>query len=137
MKKVWISIVALVVVLAVVFALKGGISGKTYRDGTYEGAYESSDGQRTSVTLTIKDNKIVDCKLNARDALGNVKDENYGKGGTAEDFRRAQLSVREMKKYPDMLLETQDIDKMDALSGATVTFKAMQIAVHEALKKAR
>ena len=42
-----------------------------------------------------------------------------------------------MKKYPDMLIETQGVDKMDSISGASVTYKAMQIAVHEALNKAR
>ena len=133
MKKALILIAVLAVIGGGVFAMKDKIFGVTYRDGVYEGEYQADDGENTKVILTLKDNRIVACVLEARDALGNIKDENHGRDGSAE----AQRAVREMKKYPDMLIEAQDVDKMDSISGASVTYKAMQIAVHEALNKAR
>ncbi len=137
MKKIFILAAVIATIGVGLFAMKDKIFGVTYSDGVYEGAYQAGDGANTKVVLTLKNNRIVACVLEARDALGNIKDENYGKGGSAEDYRRAQLSVREMKKYPDMLVEAQDMDKVDSISGATVTYRAMQFAVHEALKKAR
>lgn len=137
MKKIFIAAVVLAAIGGGLFAAKDKIFGVTYRDGVYEGAHRSAHGSVTKVVLTLKDNRIVDCVLEARDALGAIKDENYGKNGSDEDYRRAQLSVREMKKYPALLVKAQDMDKVDSISGATVTYRAMQTAVHEALKKAR
>ena len=137
MKKALILAAVLAVIGGGVFAMKDKIFGVTYRDGVYEGEYQADDGENTKVILTLKDNRIVACVLEARDAMGNIKDENHGKDGSAEDFRQAQRAVREMTKDPDMQIETQDVDKMDSISGASVTYKAMQIAVHEALNKAR
>ena len=42
-----------------------------------------------------------------------------------------------MRQYPGELLNAQDIDKVDAVSGATVTHREFQIAVRQALQKAR
>ena len=40
-----------------------------------------------------------------------------------------------MKKYPGMLIEKQDINNIDTVSGATVSKKEFQEAVKDALKK--
>ena len=114
-----------------------GLFKSGYKDGVYEGEYQAADGENTRVVLTIKDGRIVDCVLEARDDMGNIKDENHGKDGSAEDYRRAQRAVREMKKYPALLIEHQDMDKFDALTGASITYSAMREAVKEALGKAK
>ncbi len=114
-----------------------GLFKSGYKDGVWDGEYQASDGENTRVVLTIKDGKIVDCVLEARDDMGNIKDENHGKDGSPEDYRRAQRAVREMKKYPALLIEHQDMDKFDALTGASVTYSAMRQAVKEALDKAK
>lgn len=137
MKKIAVLLAVLVVLGGGIFLMKDRIFGVTYRDGVYEGEYQADDGENTRVVLTLKDNKITACVLEAYDALGHIKDENHGHDGSAEDYRLAQTAVREMKKYPAMLIEVQDVDKMDAVSGATITHRAMQYAVREALEKAR
>jgi len=114
-----------------------GLFKSGYKDGVYDGEYQAADGENTRVVLTIKDGRITDCVLEARDDMGNIKDENHGKDGSPEDYRRAQRAVREMKKYPALLIQYQDMDKFDAITGASITYSAMRLAVKEALDKAR
>ena len=137
MKKAIIAVVVLIVVAAGVFVMKDKIFGVKYKDGTYWGEYQADDGENTKVTITFKDGKIVDCVLEAFDDMGRIKDETHGSDGSPEDFKRAQKAVREMKKYPAMLIEVQDIEKLDVITGASITHRAMQYAVREALKKAK
>lgn len=128
-------LVALAAAAVAVFVLRGNVA---YRDGTYEGEYRSGDGDEcTRAVLEIRDGRIVDCRLIATDADGRVKDEAYGKDGGEENYRLCQIAVSGMRRYPGMLLETQDADKVDAVSGATVTLKEFRIAVRQALDKAR
>lgn len=112
--------------------------GKTeYGDGTFEGAYaDEENGGKTVVKLTLKDQKITDCILESTDKKGNPKDENYGKEAGDANYQKAQRAVQGMKEYPQMLIDVQNIDDVEAVSGATVTHKEFQIAVKEALKKA-
>ena len=137
MKKAIIAVVVVLLIGIGVFVMRDSIFGVTYKDGVYEGEYQADDGENTKVTLTIKGNRITDCKLEAFDDMGRIKDETHGSDGSAEDFRRAQKAVREMKKYPGMLIEVQDIEKLDVITGASITHRAMQYAVREALRKAR
>lgn len=137
MKKGIIAVVVIFIVAVGVFVMRDSIFGVSYKDGVYWGEYQAEDGENTKVTLTLKEGKIVDCVLEAYDDMGRIKDEKHGSDGSAEDFRRAQRAVREMKKYPGMLIEVQDIDKLDVIAGASITHRAMQYAVREALKKAR
>ena len=115
------------------FWLKGG----GYKDGLYEGEYRSGEGnESTRAVLEIRGGRIVACQLIAVDSEGRVKDENYGKDGSEKNYRLCQIAVQGMRQYPGMLIETQDIDAVDAVSGATVTLKEFRLAVRQALKKA-
>ena len=106
------------------------------KDGTYEASASGAFGD-TCVLLTLREGRIVDCELTAIDKEGKVKDEHYGEGGGEADRRMAQIALQGMRQYPGMLLEAQDVEKLDAVSGATVTFREFQAAVKEALEKAR
>ena len=132
------SIIIFVVALAAVaaagfFLLRGPAALK---DGTYEASASGAFGD-TNVTLTIREGRIADCKLTAIDKEGRVKDEHYGEGSGEANHRLAQIALQGMTQYPGMLLEAQDPDKLDAVSGATVTFREFQAAAKEALEKAR
>ena len=128
--------VLLIAIAAAVFVAKRISRG--YRDGVYEGEYHSENGGGgTKVVLKIENNAIVDCQMTATDAEGHVKDENYGKNDSEANYRLCQISVAGMRQYPGELLKVQDIDKVDAVSGATVTHREFQIAVRQALQKAR
>ena len=134
-------IIALVAAAAGFFLLRRPAALK---DGTYEASASGAFGD-TNVTLTIREGQIVDCKLTAIDKEGKVKDERYGEGGGEADRRMAQIALQGMRQYPGMLIEAQDpagdalqaVEKLDAVSGATVTFREFQAAVKEALAKAR
>ena len=133
-----VAAVVLIVIAAAaaVFVVKGTSRG--YRDGVYEGEYCSENGGGgTKVVLKIENNVIVDCQMTATDAEGHVKDESYGKNDSEANYRLCQISVAGMRQYPGELLKVQDIDKVDAVSGATVTHREFQIAVRQALQKAR
>lgn len=109
-----------------------------YKDGVYEGVYkDESKGDETRAILTVRDHEIAGVELIALDGEGKPKDENYGRGGNEASYRRAQLAVEGFRKYPEMFMKTRNVEEMEAVSGATVTFKEFKIALQEALKKAR
>ena len=111
------------------------------KDGTY--TIESSRDEKlghSTLTLTIKDKKIVAAEFTGYDLFGNVKDENYGAltGKDSADYKKAQVAVDAIKIYPAQLVETQDLGKVDAISGASISYgqfvETTRRAVEEASK---
>ncbi len=111
------------------------------KDGTY--TIESSRDEKlgnSTLTLTIKDKKIVAASFTGYDLFGNVKDENYGAltGKDSADYKKAQVAVDAIKVYPAQLVETQDLGKVDAISGASISYgqfvETTRRAVEEASK---
>ncbi len=126
----------LILVLALVFLSVGCAGG--LKNGTFSGTYTSEDnGSTTTVNLTIKDQKIVECELIAKDAKGNIKDENYGKDAGDKKYKKAQKAVVGMKQYPALLVKLQNVEDIEAISGASISLIEFRIAVKEALDKAR
>ena len=132
-----------VCVLFVTALLFGIVScgGKSAKDGTYTAVSEKDDwGGWADVSITVQDKKIVDCSFVSYDKNGVVKDKTYGmQDGQIKNaglYKIAQDSVESSKKYPESLVETQDIDKVDAVSGATVSHQLFQDAVKKALQDA-
>ena len=113
-----------------------------YVDGKYEAIPSIKDdwGGSAKVELTIKGGKITSCAFYSYEADGKLKDADYGKvGGEIKNtglYKIAQNAVLQSSKYPEMLVETQDIEKLDALSGATVSFALFKDAVKQIMKKA-
>lgn len=129
------KLVAFSLILVVMLSLAA--CGKKYKDGTYSGEYIDDDKEKAVVEITVKNDKIVDAKFTEYDQSGNLKDENYGKEGGNASWTAAQLSLQESAKYPEKLLETQDVEEIDAISGATVSYLRFKLALKEALKKAK
>ena len=111
------------------------------KDGIY--TVESSRDEKlgnSTLTLTIKDKKITAVEFTGYDLFGNVKDEEYGSltGKDSADYKKAQVAVKAIKTYPQQLLETQDLSKVDAISGATISYgqfvETTKRAVEEAAK---
>ena len=111
------------------------------KDGIY--TIESSRDEKlgnSTLTLTIKDKKIVAAEFTGYDLFGNVKDEDYGSltGKDSADYKKAQVAVKAIKIYPAQLVETQDLSKVDAISGATISYgqfvETTKRAVEEATK---
>jgi len=100
---------------------KKDFSKMTFNDGEYQGHFNNDDKDHPStadVVLTIQDGKIVACTAEFRDGKGNIKGDDYG-------------------TYADKLVEVQDPNEVDAVSGATVSNKEFKEAVWDALEKAK
>ena len=111
------------------------------KDGTYTVESSLDDKLGKSVlTLTIKDKKIVAADFEGYDLFGNVKGEDYGSltGKDSADYKKAQTAVKAIKIYPAQLVETQDLSKVDAISGASISYgqfiETANIALNEATK---
>ena len=132
-----------------------GCGSKEYNDGTYtaqssvfEGIEDeefeefgaNGDGYGV-VTITIKDNVIVDCQFQTFTTEGVLKDEEYGKkdGQIANQdyYNKAQRAVQGSQKYAQQLAEAGSLDGVDEISGATISYGEFKEAVGLALKDAQ
>ena len=108
------------------------------KDGIY--TVESSlDAQlgKSVLTLTIRDKKITAAEFAGFDINGKRKDENYGEfAATVDDYQKAQAAVDAIKIYPAQLVETQDLSKVDAISGATISYNQFVETVTRAVEEA-
>ena len=109
------------------------------KDGTY--TVESSRDEKLGksvLTLTIENKKIVAAEFTGYDLFGNVKNEDYGAltGKDSADYKKAQIAVNAIKDYPKQLLETQDLNKVDAISGASISYSQFVETATSALNEA-
>lgn len=143
MKRKVISIsFTLLLVLLLLTGCKDSSRDVTYKDGTYTGKSSEDDrGAYGAVTITIKDSAITACEFIIWQKDGTVKDENYGKVNgeisNQEYYDKAQLAVKAMKQYAQQLVETQVVEAVDAISGATISYNQFHEAVGSALDAAK
>ena len=110
---------------------------KTLKDGNYEGNYKDETSS-VKVNITVKGGKITECTREERDlrnGKNQIKDENYGKDDAAYNYKLAQKAVKGSEEYAKKLVEVQDVNKVDSVSGATVSCKRFKQAVKDALNK--
>lgn len=114
-----------------------------YRDGTYKVKSGITDdwGGYAEITLTVQAGTISSCEFLSYEKDGTLKDENYGKqDGVIKNtglYKIAQNAIKNAALYGERLVETQDPQKVDAITGATVSHKLFQDAAARALEKAR
>lgn len=110
---------------------------KKLKDGNFEGFYKDETSS-VKVNITVKDGKITNCTREERDlrnGKNQIKDENYSKDDAAYNYKIAQKAVKNSEGYAKKLVEVQDIDKVDSVSGATISCKRFKEAVKDALNK--
>lgn len=113
-----------------------------YRDGTYAGesrAAYTSEPYWGKVQLTIKDGKIGDVKFAVRDsALHETFNLAYAKhfAGNEAYIQQTKNDWNGVQTYPKKFIESQDTNRIDAISGATWSYNIFRAALAEALKKA-
>lgn len=115
----------------------------TYKDGVYEVKTEPDyEKYYTEATVTIEGGKIISVDWTIYDGGHEDKpfDEEYYK--VMEPY--GDLYVQQAKEdwtgsrdYDDSLIETQDVSKVDAVSGATWTNKKFKEIVKLALEQAK
>ncbi len=114
-----------------------------YKDGVYKAVSGITDdwGGTAEVTITVNDGKITACELLLYEKDGTLKGEDYGKtDGVIKNaglYKIAQDAIKNAAKYGMKLVETQQLDKVDAISGATVSHELFQNAAGIALRQAK
>ena len=134
--------------LLAALALTGCGGPVSYKDGTYEGRSEPHEGDEEGngdgygvVKLTIADGKISACEFTTYELNGDLKDENYGMVDgeikKPDFYNKAQKAIAAAPVYAAQLVETGDIKKIAAISGATFNYNDFKDAVRDALNQAR
>lgn len=111
------------------------------KDGTFSGISDPDDrGAYGKISITIKDHQIIASTFEGYKKDGTLKDESYGKtNGEIENkiyYNKAQLAVSAIKSYGEAFLQTQELNKVDGISGATVSYKQFFEAAQRALEQA-
>ncbi len=146
----WKKSLALLLLATAAAALLAGCGDVAYKDGTYtarSSEYASFDEDLDAevdgygvVELTIRDGAIAACTFTTYQNDGTVKDGEYGKqnGEIANQdyYNKAQRAVQACDQYAQKLVETGDLKKVDAISGATINYNQFQDAVKDALSQA-
>lgn len=115
----------------------------TYKDGAYKAASSIKDdwGGTAEVEIRVTDGKITECVFFSYEKDGSLKDENYGKTDgiikNAGLYKIAQTAILRAEGYGKKLVETQDIEKVDVIAGATVSYKLFKDAAEAALADAK
>jgi major membrane immunogen (membrane-anchored lipoprotein) len=107
-------------------------------DGYYMAEAEDFDdrGWKEYVSIFINNNKIVTVEYNSKNVAGFIKswDMNYMRTMNRVDGTYPNEYTRH---YINALLRTQDPNKIDALTGATNSFKTFRLLATAALARAR
>ena len=111
------------------------------KDGTYkvDSSLDDKLGHST-LTLTVENHKITQAEFIGVDLFGDVKNENYGSlisGKDSADYKKAQVAVKANSEYAKQLTETQSLEKVDAISGATISYNQFVEAVNKAVDEAK
>ena len=86
------------------------------KDGTYEGSAKGMEST-VKVTVTVKDGKISDVKAEGQETQG--------------------IGSKAIEQLPAKIVEANGTEGVDAVSGATVTSKAIFSATDQALESAK
>lgn len=118
-------------------------SSFTYKDGTYQGIsratykYEPFWG---IVHFTLKNGLFTNINFIIRDSsLHETFNASYERHfeGNPEYIQESRNDWKGVQTYPKKLSEKQDINKVDAVSGATWSYNIFRASVNEALKNAK
>jgi major membrane immunogen (membrane-anchored lipoprotein) len=115
------------------------ILNSVYLDGNYSGQSRAQYKHEPYVgkaDIKIEKGKIVAVKFSIKDTAKEVLfDSIYEKyyTGNALYIQQCREDWKGVQVYPAKLLETQDIDKVDAITGATWSYNIFKASVKEAL----
>jgi major membrane immunogen (membrane-anchored lipoprotein) len=114
-----------------------------YPDGIYEGQSRHTYTEEPywgKVRITVENGLIAGINFTIRDSSLHesftVKYKKHYKGNP-EYIKQVKNDWKGVKTYPKKLIKTQDINKIDAMSGATWSYNIFKASTREALKKVR
>jgi major membrane immunogen (membrane-anchored lipoprotein) len=119
-------------------------SSSNYLDGTYMGhsrAIYSSEPYWGHVEISVNGGVFTGINFTIRDSnLHEVVDSMYGVihyAGNPEYMQQCVNDGHGIELYPQRLLESQNIDNIDAITGATWSYTIFIASTHDALKDAQ
>ena len=113
-----------------------------FKDGTYEGksrAYYTDEPFWGSVQITLLNGSFSDIRFTIRDSsLHETFNGDYEKHfqGNPVYIEQCRKDWNGVQTYPKKLSATQNLDKVDAMSGATWSYNIFKESAKEALKSA-
>lgn len=154
MKKSIVLLIGCCIVVSLTSGCAGGEKAKAsvtsekvsekqaYKDGTYEVQTEADpEGYFTKANVAIKDGKITSVEWNIYDSnrANRVFDETYEEVFKGQESYQEQCraDLKGAKTYSGKLIDTQNIEEVDAISGATWTNEKFKEVVKIALDKAK
>ncbi|MCX6302489.1 MAG: FMN-binding protein [Bacteroidia bacterium] len=114
-----------------------------YQDGIYEGQSRHTYTEEPywgKVRITVEGGLLAGVNFMIRDSsLHETFTGKYKKHykGNPEYIKQVKNDWKGVKTYPNKLIKTQDINKIDAMSGATWSYNIFKASTLEALKKIR
>ena len=111
-----------------------------YKDGDYKIKTDAdTEGFYCKAKVTIKNNKITNVEWNIYDSNDRVFDEKYEEVyvGNAYYQQQCRDDLKGAKTYGPKLVEVQNVQNVDAVSGATWTNRIFKSAINSALEKAK
>lgn len=141
MKKLLSMILTLTFVLSIMgSSLAFGAPKKTYVDGTYKATYDyiDSHGWKSFVEVTIKGDKITAAKFDYINPAGKLKSKDA-------KYNKSMKAASKTKTYPALytlalknsLIKTQNIGKVDSITGATTSSNNFKTLAKVALANAK
>ena len=117
-------------------------AGAAYRDGTYEAQDQPDmEGYYAKAKVIVTDGKIANVEWNIFDKYRNDRmfDETYEEvfAGNALYQEQCRKDLAGAKIYGSKLIETQNLDDVDAISGATWAHKKFVNIMKPALEQAK
>lgn len=134
MKRKGKYIIAAMLLICVV--LSGCRDGRGYKDGYYTAQMaDYNHGYKEYVCILIKNNHIISVEFNAKDYSGYIKSWD---NGYMNRMKSAQGTYPNeyTRKYAAQLVESQDIEKVDAVTGASNSGNNFVRLVRAALENA-
>lgn len=129
--------------LLLCFALISFVSVNSYRDGIFRGVTKSiytAEDFYGDAKITIENNLITKIDFKIIDsALHEVFDSNYENHyvGNPVYIQQCRTNWAALKTFPDTLLKYQDINEVDAVTGATWAHNLFKSSVIAALEQAK
>jgi major membrane immunogen (membrane-anchored lipoprotein) len=115
----------------------------TYMDGTFKGESQAnftSEPYWGHVQITMKDNLFTEVDFTVRDTIKHQPvDSMYGIHyffGNSLYMQQCASNGHGILEYPKLLMQMQNLDKVDAISGATWSYLIFKATAKEALKAA-
>jgi major membrane immunogen (membrane-anchored lipoprotein) len=133
MKRV-LSVVLCILAVVCLAACGGGDSKNPAGEYKAESPKDTYGNSAELVITLGEDGKItgVDWKEYAN---GTLKDKDYGKDLGEEQYQAAQTAIAGSATYPKALLDTQDINKVEAVAGATQSHTNFVQLYNKAMEK--